>query len=61
MFDTETAMAIQNATLKAKLDSLDQNNGTKTIIKDAVIGGVVAGPAGAVVGAIVGKNVVDKK
>ena len=32
---------------------------TKTIIKDAAIGGIVAGPAGAVVGAVVGKNKVD--
>lgn len=29
-----------------------QKDGTKSIVKDAVIGGVVAGPAGAVVGAI---------
>lgn len=32
---------------------------TKTIIKDAAIGGIVAGPAGAVVGAVVGKNKVE--
>ncbi len=63
MFDPKTAMTMQSAILKAKVDSLykNKNNGTKTIIKDAVIGGVVAGPAGAVVGAIVGKNAVDNK
>lgn len=33
---------------------------TGTIVKNAVIGGVVAGPAGAVVGAIVGKTKVDR-
>lgn len=38
-----------------------KDDGTKTIVKDAVIGGVVAGPAGAVVGAIVGKNKADEK
>ena len=32
---------------------------TKTIIKDAAIGGIVAGPAGAVVGAVVEKNKVE--
>ena len=37
-----------------------KDDGTKTILKDAVIGGVVAGPAGAVVGAIVGKNKVEQ-
>lgn len=35
------------------------STGTKTIIKDAVKGGMIAGPTGAVVGAIVGKNKVD--
>lgn len=34
---------------------------TKTIIKDAVKGGIIAGEAGAVVGAIVGKNKVDNE
>ena len=37
-----------------------KDDGTKTIVKDAIIGGVVAGPAGAVVGAVVGKNKVDQ-
>jgi len=37
-----------------------KDDGTKTIIKDAIIGGAVAGPAGAVVGAVVGKNKVDQ-
>lgn len=36
-----------------------KNDGTKEIIKDAVIGGVLAGPTGAVVGAIVGKEKAD--
>ncbi len=35
------------------------SSGTKTIIKDAVKGGIIAGEAGAVVGAVVGKNKVD--
>lgn len=34
-------------------------NATKTIIKDAIVGGVIAGETGAVVGAIVGKSKVD--
>lgn len=38
---------------------ISQADATKTIVKDAVVGGVIAGPAGAVVGAIVGKNKVD--
>ena len=38
---------------------ISQSDATKTIVKDAVVGGVIAGPAGAVVGAIVGKNKVD--
>lgn len=38
-----------------------KDDGTKTIVKDAVIGGIVAGPAGAVVGAIVGKDKADKE
>ncbi len=37
-----------------------KDDGTKTIVKDAIIGGAVAGPAGAVVGAVVGKNKVDQ-
>lgn len=38
---------------------ISQADATKAIVKDAVVGGVIAGPAGAVVGAIVGKNKVD--
>lgn len=37
------------------------NSGTKEIIKGAVIGGVVAGDAGAVVGATVAKNKLDNE
>lgn len=37
------------------------NSGTKEIIKGAVIGGIVAGDAGAVVGATVAKNKLDNE
>lgn len=42
-------------------DTKKSNSGTKEIVKDAIIGGVIAGPAGAVVGAIVGKEKADNK
>lgn len=38
-----------------------QNSGTKEIIKGAVIGGIVAGDAGAVVGATIAKNKLDNE
>lgn len=47
--------------ISSSVPNKPKDNGTKTIIKDAVIGGVVAGGAGAVVGAVVGKNKVDNK
>jgi len=37
------------------------NSGTKEIVKGAVIGGIVAGEAGAVVGAAIAKNNLDNK
>jgi hypothetical protein len=46
---------------KDNTDRLAKKNATKTIIKDAAIGSVVAGHTGAVVGAIVGKNKADQE
>jgi hypothetical protein len=46
---------------KATADRKAQQQATRTIVKDAAIGGVVAGPAGAVVGAIVGKDKADSE
>ncbi len=40
---------------------LKAREATKTIVKNAAVGGVVAGPAGAVVGALVGKAKHDSK
>lgn len=42
-----------------KSQATSQGDATKTIVKDAIIGGVIAGEAGAVVGAIVGKSKID--
>ena len=42
------------------LTRTSSSSGTKTIVRNAVKGGIIAGPAGAVVGAIVGKNKVDE-
>ena len=39
----------------------EQKKETATIIKNAAVGGIIAGPAGAAVGAVVGKNKVDNQ
>ena len=61
-----TEMLIKGGYSLSKIDKMStantgisQADATKAIVKDAVVGGVIAGPAGAVVGAIVGKNKVD--
>lgn len=41
--------------------ALAKDQAVKTVVKHAAVGGVVAGPAGAVVGAIVGKAKNDAK
>ena len=45
---------------KVTLRERKSNSGTKEIVKGAVIGGIVAGEAGAVVGATIAKNKLDK-
>ena len=39
----------------------EQKKETATIVKNAAVGGIIAGPAGAAVGAVVGKNKVDSQ
>lgn len=41
--------------------ALAKDQAVKTVVKHAAVGGIVAGPAGAVVGAIVGKAKNDAK
>ena len=41
--------------------ALVKDQAVKTVVKHAAVGGIVAGPAGAVVGAIVGKAKNDAK
>ena len=45
---------------KAKAE-LKSRQAVKSIVKNAAVGGIVAGPAGAVVGAMVGKTKPDIK
>lgn len=59
--DKYVAKLLQDNERKWKQIEADKaaKEATRTVIKNAAIGGIVAGPAGAVVGAIVGKTKVD--
>lgn len=60
-FNHDLAVALVTAEGEKRRKEAQRKEDTKTIIGNAAVGGIVAGPAGAVVGAIVGKNKADSK
>ncbi len=50
-----------SAQLGEKLKDIHKKEETRQIVKGAVVGGIIAGDAGAVVGAVTAKNKIDSK
>ena len=64
--DKSTLQIMANSGIKSaqdQLDRMEKREATKSIIGHAVAGGIIAGPAGAVVGGMIGqtKNNMKKK
>lgn len=53
--------SVLGAESRAEQEKLEQKKQTGQIIKGAVVGGIVAGDAGAVVGAVAAKNKIDNQ